>query len=407
MIYLLCSTIRPEVFKVTHKVWMDKACVKENIKTKLVVDGLYDQKLLEGYDSIVYKWETNGITKPLTYLTKSLSNMELNDDDIIVVMSDDFFPPKHWDIFLESQFRNFDGMLSVYDGLQDNDTCGIITIPILTYSFLKKLNHIVYHPAYNHMYSDQELYDICKELNSLKIVNKTLGYTFEHRHWTTGKRKKDGADETINSNQYERDRRIYLKRKKLSLNDKLKIEDKQTPLLSILICSLKKRKKELNRLLSILKPQLNEDVEVITMVDDGKCEIGKKRNTLLKKASGKYVCFIDDDDLITEDYVNKILSGCLYNPDSIGIEGIITTNGKDPKIFKHSIRYEKWGTIDDVYVRSPNHLNPIRRSIALKIMFEEISHGEDWKFSHEIFKHLKKEYYIKGPIYKYLYTEIK
>jgi len=36
--------------------------------------------------------------------------------------------------------------------------------------------------------------------------------------------------------------------------------------------------------------------------------IGAKRNQLLHRAKGDYVAFVDDDDLVSSDYVNKVLS---------------------------------------------------------------------------------------------------
>jgi glycosyltransferase involved in cell wall biosynthesis len=76
--------------------------------------------------------------------------------------------------------------------------------------------------------------------------------------------------------------------------------------LSILICTLPLRLEFLQRLEKILKPQLNEHVQVLINADTD-MEIGKKRNKLISQAEGEYACFIDDDDLVTKDYVSKIL----------------------------------------------------------------------------------------------------
>jgi hypothetical protein len=54
-----------------------------------------------------------------------------------------------------------------------------------------------------------------------------------------------------------------------------------------------------------------------------------------------------------------------------------------------------------VYYRCPNHLNPIKREIALQVMFPELSRGEDRDFSMRVKRLLKKEEYIDGIIYFY------
>ena len=78
--------------------------------------------------------------------------------------------------------------------------------------------------------------------------------------------------------------------------------------LSILICTLPERKAYLARLLGILSPQVIQGkVEVLT--DDtprGVITTGQKRNNLLNRAKGKYIVFIDDDDMVPGHYVNRI-----------------------------------------------------------------------------------------------------
>lgn len=177
--------------------------------------------------------------------------------------------------------------------------------------------------------------------------------------------------------------------------------------LSILICSLKHRETELNRLLTILNPQLTVDVEVLVETDGGELTIGGKRNILLNKAVGDYVCFIDDDDIVSNDYVSKILKAIETNPDCVGIEGEVTFNGNKPKKFIQSIRYNKWFEENNIYCRCPNHLSPVKREIALQVMFPEISFQEDRVYSARIYSYLKKESFIDGIIYFYKFIKNK
>lgn len=174
--------------------------------------------------------------------------------------------------------------------------------------------------------------------------------------------------------------------------------------LSILICSIFSRKNFLDRLLNVLEKQKTDDVEILVNSDFSIKKIGEKRNELLDMAQGDYLCFIDDDDLVSDDYISSILDAIKDGPDCVGIEGIMTTNGQNPKKFIHSLRYSKWYEKNGVYLRCPNHLSPIKSSIAKTVRFPEISHGEDKIYSEKIYSLLKKETYIDRPIYYYLYN---
>ncbi len=174
--------------------------------------------------------------------------------------------------------------------------------------------------------------------------------------------------------------------------------------LSILICSIEERKDLLQRLLNILEKQRVDGVEILLNVDNKEKTIGKKRNELLALATGDYIAFIDDDDTVSNDYVIKVLNASKSNPDCIGIEGIITTNGLNPKKFIHSQQYSSWFTKNNIYYRCPNHLNPIKRDIAIAVGFPEINHGEDKSYSDGVYKLIKTEVYINNPIYFYQFV---
>ncbi len=173
--------------------------------------------------------------------------------------------------------------------------------------------------------------------------------------------------------------------------------------LSILVCSLENRAKKLERLMEIIRPQLTPEVEVLTEVDDGKMTIGGKRNLLVDKAKGEYVCFIDDDDLVPDYYVNEILQALQSSPDCVGIEGLIVLQETTVRKFIHSLACGGWKFENDIYHRTPNHLNPILRSKVLEVGFPEKDRSEDYEFSNAIFPLLETEAMINKTMYFYLY----
>jgi glycosyltransferase involved in cell wall biosynthesis len=171
--------------------------------------------------------------------------------------------------------------------------------------------------------------------------------------------------------------------------------------LSILVCSTEERKGCFQNLARVLKAQSNSYVELLANIDNGLKTIGAKRNELLESAKGDYVCFVDDDDMLSPFYTSKILEAIKTNPDCCGLEGIITFSCKYPKKFIHSLRYDHWFEKEDIYYRCPNHLNTIKREIALDTKFPDKSWQEDLDFSTRLKGKLKTEVYIDEPIYYY------
>lgn len=178
--------------------------------------------------------------------------------------------------------------------------------------------------------------------------------------------------------------------------------------LSILIATMPSRKECFARLLNRLDSQLPINGSVEILWDDSmEYNIGTKRNKLLERSSGEYVVFIDCDDLVSKDYVRKILLAAKSNPDAIGISGWMTTNGKNKRSWHISKDYGSWYTKGRVYYRTNNHISPIKRTIALQAGFPEISRGEDAVYSERVKTLIKTEVKIKGDLYYYLYNSKK
>ena len=189
-------------------------------------------------------------------------------------------------------------------------------------------------------------------------------------------------------------------------------------LLSILIPSLVSRKQHLDLLCSYISNQIHQymvdkkidvNVSILCQIDNGEMSIGQKRNELLGGAKGEYICFIDDDDTIAANYIQLVLEAIETNPDCCSLNGLITTDGGNPKAFIHSIKYNTWYEENNIYYRPPNHLNCIKSSIAKQFKFPCINSGEDADWSMQIAKSglLKTESEINETIYYYDYISNK
>lgn len=194
--------------------------------------------------------------------------------------------------------------------------------------------------------------------------------------------------------------------------------------LSILIAHLPNRAAFLQRLLESLPQEdspyfrdfevLVDDREEIIIENDygdyvpKKITTGEKRNALLQRAEGKYVAFIDDDDLITEHYFPGVFEGIKNNVDCCSLRGIITDDGQNPRTFEHSLTHNHWETVrrggKEYYLRTPTPINCIKASIAKNISFPDKTIGEDHEWSMNLQRSgmLKLEHWIEEPIYLYL-----
>ena len=184
-------------------------------------------------------------------------------------------------------------------------------------------------------------------------------------------------------------------------------------LLEILIPSVPERADKVERLKATLLTQIgNLNVTISIYITDsvkkGGQTIGFKRQHLLQNSTSKYVAFIDDDDIVSDDYISQIYNALKTNPDVVTFNGFITTNG---------LKKEKWeikvgndyNTKNNVYYRPPNHLSPIKTKIALAIGYPvHLSNAEDYDYCMRLKKSglIQTSVHIAKELYHYDYSNI-
>jgi len=186
------------------------------------------------------------------------------------------------------------------------------------------------------------------------------------------------------------------------------IEERNMRSWDILILTLEERQAQFTKLQEELERQIqllnaSDFVSVKSFPDAGQNSVGFKRNQLLQTSRADYVCFIDDDDWVSLDYIRLLFESIQQCPDCVSLTGLITTNGEDPKYFIHSIRYDHYFEKHGVYYRPPNHLNIVKRSIACQFEFPLQNYKEDTDWAMQICHSgiLKDEVEVKSVIYFY------
>lgn len=189
-------------------------------------------------------------------------------------------------------------------------------------------------------------------------------------------------------------------------------------ILSILIPSIPEREKQLSKLVSELNWQITNvkglhpslgDVEVLIDSSkryvDGGMTVGAKRNKLVQSATGKYLCFLDDDDLIAPNYIEELLRGCNLDVDCVGFMSIFKCDFYWG-IADMSLMHDNEQAHPSVFRRKIWHVCPIRTSIAQKYSFNDINNAEDWQWMEKVYKDLKQCVSLGKVLHQYNHSQL-
>ena len=176
--------------------------------------------------------------------------------------------------------------------------------------------------------------------------------------------------------------------------------------LSILILSLPNRLDSLGKLLTQLNKQSSgKPVQILYLGDNKSWTVGEKRNKLMSLANGKYFSFIDDDDRVSDDYVDSILEAIEFNPEVITFRVQKLYNGKEDKEQRFSHNYKRnWQAPDRThYKMPPNHLAAWRK----EIVSEDFPHKnlkEDHVWAEKMVMKITSSHQIDKILYFYDYS---
>ncbi len=176
------------------------------------------------------------------------------------------------------------------------------------------------------------------------------------------------------------------------------------PKLSILIRTIPQRKHLLDELLAVLNQQKTENVEII--IDDEYPKFtGKKNNDLILASYGNYVCFVDDDDLVPEYYVEKLLEAIKENPDVITLEGWCEQTHAPEYRYIQTLHNKGW-TYDDngTLLCDATNISAVKREIALQCKVpDDMMYFEDRNYADILKTIAKTEIHISDIMYIHRY----
>ena len=316
--------------------------------------------------------------------------------DIVVLVSDDMIPQiQGWDDVIRShmmaRFPDTDGILWFNDGCQADR---LNTLTIYGRKMYESLGNL-YEPEYKSLFCDTELTDRCRG----DLKNKCLYVPYciiRHEHPGAGFAKNMDGLYMKNQTYWSTDMMTYIRRKTYPYD------------WSVLIPTIPGREERLQKLCKDIYEKAgriapNLKIEICLDFDNRESSVGTKRQRLLEKASGKYLSFIDDDDDITDAYIEDLAETIRGSYPVMRLRGVIT-----PYTFTHSIAntLKHPMAIGDVFLRPPNHLNPMLSDVAKLVPFKDAFRGEDLEWTIRMARSgfLTREYASDDSRIHYMYN---
>lgn len=173
---------------------------------------------------------------------------------------------------------------------------------------------------------------------------------------------------------------------------------------TIMVATLGQRQDRFERLLNRLLPQVESAagrVNVLAYWNNGERPLAEIRQSLVEEADGEFVSFVDDDDLVSPNYVTRILPLLDDEIDYVGFRLQCSVDGVPLKPTYHSLAFDQWYDDAKGYYRDVSHLNPIRRSLALQADFRRTEPPEDVAWADQLRGVLKTEKFVDDIMYFY------
>ena len=185
------------------------------------------------------------------------------------------------------------------------------------------------------------------------------------------------------------------------------------PILSILIPSITQRlTTHLLPLITELERQISnlsnpEDVELIVFTDNKRRSIGHKRQGALDLARGLFIAYVDDDDMVDEEYVANAVASIKYKTyvDVITFKQWVILDDAPPISLTFQLGHEKHDDISDAFpIRPPFHVCFWRRDLVKGCTFPDLMYHEDSAWVEQANKLAKTSYHIDYHMMTYIFN---
>jgi len=176
--------------------------------------------------------------------------------------------------------------------------------------------------------------------------------------------------------------------------------------LSILIPSIPSRFDRMIKIYEKLELQIKgREVEILVFIDNKQRSIGLKRDALVQMSKGDYIAFVDDDDDVSDDYIDEMLIGCEADKDVICFWQMSYIDGKkgliDFDLSNGNLEFQAGQTTP----RKPYHVCGWRGDLARKYRFEDLMYDEDRRWCIQLWAVAKTQYKIGKTLHTYTFDK--
>lgn len=191
-------------------------------------------------------------------------------------------------------------------------------------------------------------------------------------------------------------------------------DKEMNPILSILIPTIPDRKTDFSYLFSKVWQQVRKIEEYHPMLGgvelksdcsesflDGGVSIGKKRESLVSRANGKYLCFLDDDEDIAPNYIETLVRLCQQDADVVTFRSFCKNDFYWSVVDMRLGNHNEEATPDRIVSRNAWHICPVKSEYAKLVEFEDINYSEDWRWMQQVLTHCKTEAHTDQIIHCY------
>lgn len=148
--------------------------------------------------------------------------------------------------------------------------------------------------------------------------------------------------------------------------------------------------------------------EIEILVDDSKrfldggISIGEKRQSLVQRAEGKYLCFLDDDESIAPHYLETLVRMCSSNADVMGFRAIVKLKTFWALVeMRFEYKHNEQISPDFTIRRPPWHMCPVKSVYAKLQQFKKLNDAEDFEWMSRVLGMCKSSIFTDRILFQY------
>ena len=185
------------------------------------------------------------------------------------------------------------------------------------------------------------------------------------------------------------------------------------PQLSIVTLTMPDRQKRFKTLKAVIDKQIKYmrevhlslgSIEHVVVAEQTKKTIGYRRNLGLNRAKGKYIAFIDDDDMISLEYVESLVRKTYEDKDAVLFDYLLFNQGMVTDLQADLNAKHNPSLSSDSYVNNTGvwHTSAIRADIAKQGEFTDGNWNEDINYLEVVRPLIKNVTCVNKFLYFYL-----